>query len=56
MFRQMAIIRWIFRCIPLIAILTAAPVYAQQSFENVAGSWSGGGMMKPSDGPRERVR
>ena len=38
----------------LLAILAAAPVYAQQSFDNVAGSWSGGGMMKPSDGPRER--
>ena len=41
---------------PLMAIL-AAPAYAQQqSFDSVAGSWSGGGMMKPSDGPRERVR
>jgi len=56
MFWQAAIIRWILRCVPLIAILSAAPAYAQQSFENVAGSWSGGGMMKPSDGPRERVR
>jgi len=56
MFQQMAIIRWILRCIPLVAILAAEPAYAQQSFENVAGSWSGGGMMKPSDGPRERVR
>jgi hypothetical protein len=57
MFRHRAIIRWILRCVPLIAILAAAPAYAQQSlFENVAGSWSGGGMMKPSDGPRERVR
>jgi hypothetical protein len=56
MFRQMAITRWILRCIPLIAILASAPAYAQQSFENVAGSWSGGGMMKASDGPRQRVR
>ena len=56
MLQQMAIIRWILRCIPLVAILAAEPAYAQQSFENVAGSWSGGGMMKPSDGPRERVR
>jgi hypothetical protein len=56
MFWQTAIIRWILRCVPLIAILTAAPACAQQSFENVAGSWSGSGMMKPSDGPRERVR
>ena len=56
MFRQMAITRWFLRCIPLIAILAAAPAYAQQSFENVAGSWSGGGIMKASDGPRQRVR
>ena len=56
MFRQMAITRWTLRCIPLIAILAAAPTYAQESFESVAGSWSGGGMMKPSDGPRERVK
>jgi hypothetical protein len=55
MFRQTVIARWILRCIALIAILAAAPAYAQ-SFENVAGSWSGGGMMKPKDGPRERVR
>ena len=56
MFRLMAITRWILRCMPLIAILAAAPAYAQQSFVSVAGSWSGGGMMKPSDGPRQRVR
>lgn len=56
MFRHTAIIRWVLRCVALIAILAAAPAYAQQSFDNVAGSWSGGGMMKPSDGPRERVR
>ena len=56
MFRQTAITRWILRCLPLMLILAAAPAYAQQSFDNVAGAWSGGGMMKPSDGPRERVR
>jgi hypothetical protein len=56
MFWQTTIIRWMLRCVPLIAILSAAPASAQQGFENVAGSWSGGGMMKPSDGPRERVR
>jgi hypothetical protein len=38
------------------AILAVAPAHAQQSFDNVAGTWAGGGMMKPSDGPRERVR
>ena len=56
MFLQTTIIHWILRCVPLMAILSAAPAYAQQSFENVAGSWSGGGMMKSSDGPRERVQ
>jgi len=56
MFRQMAITRPLLRCIALMAVLAAAPAYAQQSFDSVAGSWSGDGMMKPSDGPRERVR
>jgi hypothetical protein len=57
MFRQTAIIRWILQCAALAAIIVAAPAYAeQQSFDSVAGSWSGGGMMKPKDGPRERVR
>ena len=55
MFRYTAIIRWILRCAALLAILAAAPAYAQ-SFDSVAGSWSGGGMMKPKDEPRERVR
>jgi hypothetical protein len=40
----------------LMAILLIAPACAQQSFDEVAGSWSGVGSMKPSDGPRERVR
>jgi hypothetical protein len=39
----------------LLFMLSAAPVSAQ-TLENVAGSWSGSGMMKPSDGPQERVR
>src|ERR1700746_2091642 len=56
MFWQTTIIRWILRCVPLIAILSAAPAYAQQGFENVAGSWSGGGMRKPSHAPRERFQ
>jgi hypothetical protein len=42
--------------VPLIVVLMAAPACAQPGFGDVAGSWSGGGMMKPSDGPRERVR
>src|SRR6516164_7355096 len=56
MFRQPAITRWFLRCAPVIAILATVPAHAQQGFENVAGSWSGDGMMKPSDGPRQRVR
>lgn len=42
-------------CSFLTTILSAVPASAQ-SFDNVAGSWSGVGSMKPSDGPRERVR
>lgn len=56
MFRNRAILRWILACSLLITILTVAPACAQQSFDNVAGSWSGSGSMKPSDGPREHVR
>jgi hypothetical protein len=37
-------------------IVAALPAYAQQSFDSVAGSWSGTGSMKPADGPSERVR
>jgi hypothetical protein len=39
----------------LLTMLSVAPASAQ-TLENVAGSWSGSGMMKPSDGPQERVR
>ena len=44
------------QCLILMTVLSIAPACAQQSFDNVAGSWSGSGSMKPSDGPRERVR
>ena len=47
---------WIVRCSLLAVILAAGPALAEQSFDNVAGAWSGVGSMKPSDGPRERVR
>jgi hypothetical protein len=40
----------------LMMMHATAPAYAEQSFDSVAGSWSGSGSMKPSDGPRERVR
>src|SRR5271154_5565110 len=56
MFRNRITGRCLVQCAFLMAILTAAPARAEQSFDNVAGSWSGGGSMKPSDGPSERVR
>src|ERR1700722_16920736 len=56
MFRNRTTGRCLLQCAFLMTILTAAPARAEQSFDNVAGSWSGGGLMKPSDGPSERVR
>jgi hypothetical protein len=51
-----AIIPRILRYALLITVIAVAPASAEPAFESVAGSWSGGGWMKPSDGPRERVR
>jgi hypothetical protein len=56
MFRNRTIICRILQGALLMTVLAAAPACAQQSFEDVTGSWSGSGTMKPSDGPRERVR
>jgi len=56
MFRNRTTVHRILRCLFLMSIFAAAPAYAEQSFDSVAGSWSGSGTMKPSDGPRERVR
>jgi hypothetical protein len=56
MFRNRAILHRMPRCLLLMTILAAVPAYGEQSFDSVAGSWSGSGSMKPSDGPRERVR
>ena len=56
MFRNRAIIYRILRYALVMTIHATAPAYAEQSFDNVAGSWSGSGLMKSSDGPRERVR
>ncbi|HZC95040.1 MAG TPA: hypothetical protein VE267_02720 [Bradyrhizobium sp.] len=47
---------WIVRCSLVAAMLAVQPAVAEQGFEDVAGAWSGVGSMKPSDGPRERVR
>jgi hypothetical protein len=52
-----AIILRILRCSLLMTVVALAPASgAEPAFESVAGSWSGSGSMKPSDGPRERVR
>jgi hypothetical protein len=56
MFRNGAIIRCILLPACLMIPLAVTPASADQSFANVAGSWSGGGLMKPSDGASERVR
>jgi hypothetical protein len=56
MFRNRAIIHRLLRCSLLMTILAIAPAYAEQAFDNVAGSWSGSGSMKTKDGPRERVK
>jgi hypothetical protein len=56
MFCNRALMHQMVRCSILMAVLAAAPARAEQGFDIVAGSWSGGGSMKPSDGARERVR
>jgi hypothetical protein len=56
MFRNRAIIYRILRYALVMTIHATAPAYAERSFDKLAGSWSGGGSMKPSDGPLERVR
>jgi hypothetical protein len=48
--------RLVARCAFPVMLCAAAPAFAEQGFGNVAGSWSGVGSMKPSDGPRERVK
>jgi hypothetical protein len=56
MFRSRAIICRILQASLVMIVLAAVPACAQQSFGDVSGSWSGAGMMKPKDGPQERVR
>jgi hypothetical protein len=56
MFWNRATIHRILQCSFLMTVLAATPACAEQGFDNVAGSWSGSGSMKPSDGARERVR
>ena len=40
-------------CLVLVGI---SPLCAEPVFDGLAGAWSGVGTMKPSDGPREKVR
>ncbi len=56
MFFNQTVVRRMLQCSLLMTVLAAAPARAEQGFDTVAGSWSGGGSMKPSDGARERVR
>src|SRR5450756_3135360 len=56
MLRFRAIAHGVLQCLALMTVLSIAPACAEQAFDTVAGSWSGSGSMKPSDGPRERVR
>jgi hypothetical protein len=39
-----------------LALVTLSPSYAEATLDTLAGTWSGSGSMKPSDGPREKVR
>ena len=54
MFRNRAIIYRILRYALVMTIHATAPAYAEQSFDKLAGSWSGSGSVKPSDGPLEQ--
>ena len=39
-----------------LALVSINPLHAELALDNLAGTWSGTGSMKPSDGPREKVR
>ncbi|MBC9879202.1 hypothetical protein G8O24_17830 [Bradyrhizobium sp. INPA01-394B] len=39
-----------------LALVVVSPSHAEAVFDSLAGAWSGTGTMKPSDGPREKVR
>jgi hypothetical protein len=39
-----------------LVLASVNPVRAEQVFDSLGGTWSGTGSMKPSDGPREKVR
>lgn len=52
----MSRIHWSRRCAFVIALLGTSQAYAQDSFESLAGLWSGSGAVETSDGLHERVR
>ena len=39
-----------------LVLVTLSSSYAEATLDTLAGTWSGSGSMKPSDGPREKVR
>ncbi|KJC52506.1 hypothetical protein UB31_09435 [Bradyrhizobium sp. LTSP849] len=39
-----------------LALVSSGGLHAEPALDNLAGAWSGIGTMKPSDGPREKVR
>lgn len=43
-------------CAACLALVISNPSLAQSSLDALAGTWSGSGSMKPSDGPQEKVR
>jgi hypothetical protein len=49
-------LRWSRRCSFMIALISASPAYPQDSFETLAGLWSGSGAVETSDGLHERVK
>lgn len=43
-------------CAACLVLVSINPVRAEPVFDSLGGTWSGTGSMKPSDGPREKVR
>ncbi len=53
--RKLVMLR-VLSCIFAVVVVGIGPARAQMNFQEVAGAWSGGGMMNTSDGHHERVR
>lgn len=43
-------------CAACLVLVSVNPARAEPVFDSLGGTWSGTGSMKPSDGPREKVR